>query len=183
MDEKAFTAGVIPGGLTTNKEIKILLCYIFSVFDLPISRSLVTYILTEEGLVNYFECVDALNDLLDIGNLRLCEDGCTLTDTGRNIAETLFEDIPLSVRERAVATMEDAVRFQKNQQQHRTELKKISDGYIVRCYLPEAANNLFSLELYAPDRRCAQIIERNFIMLGEQLIRSIIEQLTVDLDE
>ncbi len=184
MEEKAFTAGVAPGGLTTGKEIKILLCYLFSQLEEPLSHPLLTSALTKEGIVNYFECADALSDLLRTENLAIVEESlCSVTPTGRNIADNLYRELPITVRERALVLAKNCLVLQRNQKQHRTEIREIKDGFLVRCYLSDGSIDLFSVELYAPNRHYAQNIERNFIMNGESLIRSVIEQLTTESED
>jgi len=183
LDKKAFLAGVVPGGLTKSKEIKILICYLLSAVGEPVSHSLLLFTLSKEGLVNYFECADAIGELLESGGIELDDDMYILTDTGRNIADNLFQSVPVSIRERALAQMDDSLKLQKNRGQHRTKIRKVESGYLVRCSLSDDFSELFTMELYAPSRRHALCIERNFIVHGEQLIRSVIEQLTADTGE
>ncbi|MCL2539247.1 MAG: DUF4364 family protein [Oscillospiraceae bacterium] len=180
MDKKAFSAGVVPGGLTTSKEIKILICYLLLVVGEPVSHPLLLYTLSKEGLVNYFECADAIGELLESGGIEQADDVYSLTAVGRNIAENLFSSVPLSIREQALEQIDENLRMQKNRRQHRTEIHKTENGYTIRCTLSDDISDLFTMELYAPSRRHALCIERNFIMNGEQLIRSVIEQLTAD---
>ena len=67
---EAFTAGVKPGGLTDNLQIRILLCYMIKTAG-PITRETLQGALLQEQLVNYFEFADALADVekqqLEIG--------------------------------------------------------------------------------------------------------------------
>ena len=183
MQEKAFLGGVVPGGLTTSKEIKILICYLLSAIKEPVSHSLLITALTKEGLVNYFECADALGDLMQAENIVLQDDYYSLSEAGRDIAENLYENIPLTVRERVVRLANESLKLQKNRAQHHTRTRKINNGYVVRCWLSDNESELFSLELYAPNRRYAQNVERNFVMNGEELIRTTIANLTADADD
>lgn len=183
MDNHAFTAGVVPGGLTNEREIKILICHTLSQLDQPLSHSLLIGGLSKNGLVNYFECADALSDLVAAGNIRLTDEAYTATASGKNIADTLFRDIPLTVRDRAAEIAKDALTLQKNQRQHITETRKTENGYIVRCHLDDGGGEIFSMQLFSPNRRYAQNIERNFVMKGESLISDILAELTTDTDD
>ena len=60
---EAFTAGVKMGGLTNDTEIRILLCYLIKSVG-PVTREAMEAALLQEELVNYFEFVGALNDLV-----------------------------------------------------------------------------------------------------------------------
>ena len=180
MKDKAFTAGVVPGGLTSNQEIKILICYLLASIDESVAHAPLIGALTKEGLVNYFECADALGDLLHIGNIAMSNDRYTVTETGRNIADTLYSDLPLTVRERALKRTQEAVLLQKKSQQHHTMIRAVENGFIVRCFIDDNGSEIFAVELYAPSKYYAQNIQRNFVSCGEEIIRNLFEQLTAD---
>ena len=60
---EAFTAGVKPGGLTDDTQIRILLCYLIKTAG-PLTRDTLQGALLQEQLVNYFEFADALAEVL-----------------------------------------------------------------------------------------------------------------------
>ena len=98
---EAFTAGVKMGGLTNDTEIRILLCYLIKSVG-PVTREAMEAALLQEELVNYFEFVGALNDLVAQGLAIEGANGYTITDKGTTVAQTLSEDLPRSVRESAI---------------------------------------------------------------------------------
>ena len=51
---EAFTAGVRPGGLTDDTQIRMLLCYLVKVAG-PVKHETLQGALLQEQLVNYFE--------------------------------------------------------------------------------------------------------------------------------
>ena len=59
---EAFTAGVRPGGLTDDTQIRMLLCYLVKVAG-PVKRETMQGALLQEQLVNYFESADALAEV------------------------------------------------------------------------------------------------------------------------
>ena len=90
MRQDAFTGGVDPGGLWNQNDIRILLCYILSSVNAPLSGQDLSEILQRKALANYFEAGDALAALEQRGNVVRDEDGCyRVTEAGREIAETL----------------------------------------------------------------------------------------------
>ncbi|NMA07256.1 MAG: DUF4364 family protein [Ruminococcaceae bacterium] len=173
MDDRAFTAGVIPGGLTSDKEIKILICYLLLKVSEPVSHNVIISALTGE-LINYFALSDALADLLKLNNISMSENMYSLTESGRSIALTLTEEIPLTVRERTELSLKNAIRFYKNQQQHHTEILEIDDGFSVRCWISENNKELLSITIYAPSRKLALLVQKNFIEKGEEIIKDIL---------
>ena len=94
---EAFTAGVKMGGLTNDTEIRILLCYLIKSVG-PVTREAMEAALLQEELVNYFEFVGALNDLVAQGLAIEGANGYTITEKGTTVAQTLSEDLPRSVR-------------------------------------------------------------------------------------
>ena len=103
MEFDAFTGGVEPGGLRTKNQIRILICYLLSSVDAPLSRQDIIGIMQDNGLANYFEVTDALAELLGNGNITADEehpDLLSATRQARMIAKQLDAAVPLSVRER-----------------------------------------------------------------------------------
>lgn len=81
---EAFTAGVKMGGLTNDTEIRILLCYLIKSVG-PVTREAMEAALLQEELVNYFEFVGALNDLVAQGLAIEGANGYTITEKGTTV--------------------------------------------------------------------------------------------------
>lgn len=71
---EAFTAGVRPGGLTDDTQIRMLLCYLVKVAG-PVKRETMQGALLQEQLVNYFEFADALAEVEKQQLVTVDEDG------------------------------------------------------------------------------------------------------------
>ena len=99
---EAFTAGVRPGGLTDDTQIRMLLCYLVKVAG-PVKRETMQGALLQEQLVNYFEFADALAEVEKQQLVTVDEDGrYTITRRGTTVADTLAYDLPRTVRESAI---------------------------------------------------------------------------------
>ena len=85
---EAFTAGVKMGGLTNDTEIRILLCYLIKSVG-PVTREAMEAALLQEELVNYFEFVGALNDLVAQGLAIEGANGYTITEKGTTVAQKI----------------------------------------------------------------------------------------------
>ena len=123
---EAFTAGVKPGGLTDNLQIRILLCYMIKTAG-PITRETLQGALLQEQLVNYFEFADALADvekqqlvLHDAEN-----DSYTVTDKGFTVATTLAQDLPRTVRESAIRGVLQIQSWRHKAAMNRAEVQEI----------------------------------------------------------
>ncbi|MGI5887860.1 MAG: DUF4364 family protein [Oscillospiraceae bacterium] len=178
MQQDAFTAGVLPGGLTSNREIKIIICLVLNTIGEPVKHNLMMRALTDENLINYFEAADALTELMNFGHIRLNDDGCyVLTDTGRQIADTLYNDVPYTVKEKILDRAKDLYRKQINTDQHKVEIIEKDDGYLVRGTISDFGNEIFGIEVYAPNKLHAENIKQNFIDKGEEIMKDALSKL------
>lgn len=180
--DNAFTAGVVPGGLTQHKEIKILICYVLNELSAPLAHAYLLESISTEGLANYFECADAVSDLLEQGHIEQRAEGYVVTDTGRSIAELIAGDIPLTARERALRRAGELLRRQINQKQHKVDIARRDDGYLVRGAITDGDSEVFAVEIYAPNSTHAQNIRRNFIDHGQEIFMEAIEKLTTPVE-
>ncbi|MBQ9959906.1 MAG: DUF4364 family protein [Oscillospiraceae bacterium] len=179
MANDAFTAGVVPGGLNSHSDVKILLCYLLRVLDCAVGHDELVNALTERGLVNYFEITGSLAELQDAKHILQTDEGYSVTDTGRQIAEMLGDDLPLTVRERAVEEVRYALNYANKKRENQVEIRETANGFEVECTVSdEAAGPLFSLTLYVPGRKAANTVRKNFIEKAEELLRANISLLT-----
>ena len=161
----AFTGGVEPGGLRSKDEIRILLCYLLASVPAPLSRDDILTIMQENGFANYFEVTDSLSELEENGNV-LRTPGhpplYTVAEQGRMIARQLHMDLPLSVREKAVAAALSLLALARSKRENKVEVEEIEEGFIVTCHISGGEVELMRFSLYAPGRSQANLIEQSF---------------------
>lgn len=181
MKQDAFTGGVEPGGLWNRNDIRILLCYILSSVNGPLSAESISQIVQGKALANYFETGDALASLLKQGNVAVDQDGLyTVTPAGREIAQSLDATLPLSVRDKA---LEAAVRLMadaKARRENRVDIEEAGNGCRVTCHISGGKMDLMSVSLYVPDRAQAEMVERNFYRDPEGVYKLLLSFLTGD---
>ena len=181
MRQDAFTGGVDPGGLWNQNDIRILLCYILSSVNAPLSGQDLSEILQRKALANYFEAGDALAALEQRGNVVRNEDGCyRVTEAGREIAETLDATLPLSVRDKALEAAFTLLAQAKAQRENRVELQKIKQGYQVTCHISGGDMDLMAVTLYVPDRAQAEMVKRSFYKDPAGVYKLVLASLTKD---
>lgn len=181
MSRDAFTGGVEPGGLWTQNDIRILLCYILAGVDAPLSGESISQIIQGKALANYFEVGDALAALLRQGNIAQDEDGLyTVTASGREIAGSLDATLPLSVRDKALEAAMRLMADAKARRENRVEIAETEKGYQITCHISGGEMELMSVSLYAPDWNGAKLIERNFYQNPEAVYRLLLSSLTGD---
>lgn len=178
MTGNTFTQGVKPGGLTTDNEIRILICYILNSVPQPVTRAQMEDVLLGEELVNYFAMAENLAALLNQGLVTNSSNGYTVTDAGRNIGRTLGDDVPRTVRDAAVRGVIRAQQFAANAARHRCEIVPAAQGKEVRCQIEDGNGTLFNMALYMPDDLTAQAVKEKFIWHGDSVYKLILAALT-----
>ena len=111
MDFDALTGGVEPGGLRVKNDIRLLICYLLSSINAPLSKQDIVQIMQENSLANYFEVMDSLSEMIQKGTIDTVsfnqlnekEDCVICNDITRNIAKQLDSTLPISVRDCAVS--------------------------------------------------------------------------------
>lgn len=177
MSEK-FIEGVKPGGLSEAKEIRILLCHIMASVDAPITRAQIEEVLLGEELVNYFTLADSLSHLCSQGLAISGEDGYVLTEKGLTVAETLSNDVPITVRETAVRGVIRAQQYAIKTATYQSQIEKTTGGYLVNCNISDSGSPLFSMQLYMPTNTTAQAVKSTFNLNGDNVYKLILAALT-----
>ena len=181
MNQDVLTGGVEPGGLWSQNDIRILLCYILSSVDAPLSGEDLSRITQSKGLANYFEVGDALSALLKQGNVQKDAMECyTVTEAGRQIAGSLQAALPVSVRDKALEAALRLTAEARARRENRVDITQTEKGFQVVCHVSDGKMDLMSVSLYAPDRAQAEVIERNFYSDPENIYRVLLAALTGD---
>lgn len=178
--QDAFSAGVEPGGLYTSQEIKILVCYMLLGVGEPMDRQMVTELIAGNGMANFFETAAAVDELARQGHLTEEEGRISLTETGRQVGDTLAGMIPYTLRERSVKAALQLLTRIRREQENTVELEKLDHGYRVTCTIQDSASPLMSVSLRVADDMQAGLIRENFLDDPTLLYRSLLAILTGD---
>ncbi len=160
-----FRAGVKPGGLTADYEIKILICYVLYHVQRPIPVSMMMELLTAEGIANYFESANAAAGLVQSGHITIEKqqgEACYRnTELGESTAVSFERNLPRSIREKAVEAAKEGFARKDQRAHHETSVKKVEDGYLLTLTLHDIGSDLLSITLLLPDREnCRKVQER-----------------------
>lgn len=191
MDHNAFTGGVDPGGLWTQNDIRILICYILDSVRAPLTAEDLCRVLQGRALANYFESGDALAALEAQGHILSGPEGCTVTNTGRQIARDLDTGLPIAVRDKALEAAVELLAQARSRRENRVEIKDLPNGCRVSCSIAgglagisgagnTGSTDLMTLSLYVPDRPQAKLIEERFYRDPEGVYRLLLAALTGD---
>lgn len=183
MNDHAFTGGVDPGGLWTKNDIRILICYILSSVNAPLTGEDISGIMQGRALANYFETGDALAELEAAGHIRGTTEGYVIEPTGREIARGLDAGLPLAVRDKALEAAVSLLARARARRENRVEIEDRENGCRVRCLISGGdGGDLMELGLYVPDRAQAKMIEENFYKDPEGVYQLLLAALTGDKD-
>jgi hypothetical protein len=162
-DSNAFTQGVSPGGLRNTAQIKLLVEYLVSRLDEPLTADVAVEALTKHMLANYFESVQAVDELVANGSLMRDENGVlSLTEKGRRTLAEIGGELPASVRERALADAAAVLMRKKLEGTTDTKIEQTDDGCNVTCKVLHKDKVLLSVTLHAVDYEQAEKIADAF---------------------
>ncbi len=184
MDFDAFDAGIELGGLRNRDDIRLLVCYLLKSVDAPMTRQMLNEAMQEDGLANYFEVGQAIEELLKTGNITadiLDEDEViSVTAKGREAAELLQTSLPRTVREKAVNSAIRLTTRAKIERENKIEVKKEENGgYTITFTLFDRETELMKLSVYVSDSLQLETVKQNFINDPVKVYSTIITSLSV----
>ncbi len=159
----AFSGGVSLGGLRSKTQIKILITYLANSIKEPLKSSLIIEALQKHGLANYFETTQALDDLLESGNLSTADGLIYITPKGALSVDGLEQELPKSVKETALADALNLMLLEKRESENTVDIKKAEKGYYVTFKVFHKEEALMELTVYAADFEQAEQLKRNFL--------------------
>ncbi len=188
MEYEAFSGGVEPGGLRTTYEINILVCYVLKTVDAQFTKAQLTEVLQRDGLVNYFELANSLNELVRLGQVTVSkneagEDCYCVTELGAQACAAIERTVSVSVRDKAVKAALRLMKKIERERKNKVEIIKADDGYIVSMRILDYGSDLMELKLFLPDANQASLVKRQFLNDPQLLYKGVLSLLVRDLEE
>ncbi len=179
----ALSEGIELGGLRNKDEIRVLIGYLLKTVDSPISREQIGNIMQDQGIANYFEAMDAISELLSNGNVTSTfqdeKELLTITDIGRAAIATLEQDLPRTVREKAVKSAIRFMTLEKNERENEVKIEPTSDGYTISFSLKDRDSSMMDLSMFVPDKEQAERLKANFVEDPARVYSSILAALMI----
>lgn len=184
MEYDAFDGGIEFGGLRDRDDIRLLVCYLLKSIDVPMTRMMLNDAMQQDGLANYFEVGQAIEELLKTGNLTADivgdEEVVTVTEKGRAAAELLQTTLPKTVREKAVNAAIRLTTKAKIERENKITVKKEEGGgYTITFSIFDRDTELMKLSVYVVDDLQLEQVKNNFIEDPVKVYSTIITSLTV----
>ena len=180
MPHDIFMEDVAPGSPTTINEVKNLI--LFALGGRSLSFAVIHESLRERDLVNYFELVHALGELISSGHVTVESEGeieyYQSTALGEKTVEELGGSLPPSVRKKAVDSVERAINRQRRLSEVRTDIIPDNGGYRLYLSLPDAETELISLSVFTTTREESENMRNRFLNDPLYVYKSIMELLS-----
>lgn len=177
-DYDAFTAGIQPGGLRNTAQIKILIGFIVKNLECRVERNKLLQVLSIHGIANYFEISQALDEMIESGNLRCDENKkLSITDKGRIAVSELEGEIPRSVRERALSDVLRRCTIERRESETKIEVEQLEKGANVSFTVSSGSDVLMRLTVFAADDFQVEKIRNNFLKDPVSLYAGIVTSL------
>jgi len=183
MSNDAFTAGIEHGGLTTDYEVRILICWLLSKVDRPVTMGKLNEALQQDALVNYFELARGTGNLLSTGHIVEGEHGereeapLVITPLGRETGETLERSLPLTVREKSLAALTYVLKRERMERENAVTIEKRPDGCIMHMQISDISSDLLNLSMYVPTEEMCEQMREKFLNDPAALYRVIVTHL------
>ncbi len=179
MPYDTFIGGVKPGGLNSQRHIKILLCYLINSVQNPLSEQEIKDALTGEELVNYFELANMLSEMVNESLVKKEEDKYYILTKGKHIAEALSSEVPITIREIALKSAIRMQRFAYKSATNKARAERLKDGsYNVLCSLEDRGDTIFSFSINMPDKMSADFACEHFVENGDTVYALMLAGIT-----
>ncbi|MDR2909592.1 MAG: DUF4364 family protein [Oscillospiraceae bacterium] len=188
MESGIFRAGVLPGAPSTEDEIRMLLCYMLEGAGEPLSFDQLFDALSEGSLVNYFELIEELRYLEELGGLAARKAGggqklYRVTERGSKIAAEFERQIPLSARERALSSVKKVLARERRKREVKTSRAPSGGGFVLELAIPDAPktdNELISIRVFVPAKEECDLLEARFLNAPATVYKGVMALLSGD---
>ena len=165
--------------LTDTYAVKILICYFLKQINRPITPDQLTDIATNDGVLNYFVFMEAMNQMLESGTITIEErDGeeyYVLSEIARAGADDFKKIVPRSFRERILSSGLKFFAKLKNDRDVKVCVTEQNRGYAVNCICTDGTMVLMDLKLFAPDKEQANMLADKIMLNPSEFYGKILD--------
>lgn len=187
----------MPSPLREKNEIKIFILFLLDKIGYPLDYNTIGSIVVQDGIVRFFDFADAFYELVDAGHVVRAEnDGEQLslheenesnekfriTDTGREVAHVLGENLMVTVREQGTRSALRHLSLQSLGAAVDQNYEPLGDGYLYHCSIKDKKGDVLAVDLRVDDRRMLDRILQNFADKPEIIYRGILALLSGDVN-
>lgn len=183
----AFPVDDTVGGIRSTEKIRIIICYILKNVDAPLTRDNMQSALYDNGIANYFEISQAIDNLLDVDAIEIRDNTLILNQKGEQIARDLNDELSLFIKNKAVRAAKLTVVYEKRKKENDISIVKLDDKkYRLDITLlsglagNENTDELMKVSVFVTDSLQAETMKTTFLNNPVRLYEKVIEALTED---
>lgn len=183
----AFPVDDTTGGIRSTEKIRIIICYILKNIGTPLTRDYIQSALYDNGIANYFEISQAIDNLIDVGAVDCNDNILTLNDKGRQIARDLKDELSLYIKNKAIRAVQLTLIYERRKKENEISISKVGENkYRLDITLlsgvadSENKDELMNVSVYVSDSFQAETMKTTFLNNPVRLYQKIIEALTED---
>ncbi len=173
----------IIGGLNSVGDVKVLVLYILNYAGMPLSKDNIVKIAMQDGLVEYFDLMQAIDEGLLTGIIDIIgkdsPDILRITEIGRQTLSMFERSLPHNVVRKNQSALLKMLADIEREKSVKADIQKTKNGYEVACTLLDGEDTLLQYKLFVPTQIQAQMIVDQFKSNPTQKYKSIL-QLLID---
>ena len=180
----AFPVDETTGGLRSTEKIRIIICYILMNTSARLTREDMLATLYDNGIANYFEISQAIDNLLDVGAVTIQDSALILDEKGEKIARELEDELSVYIKNKAIRAARLTAVYEKRKRENDVSITKLSNrNYRLDITMHsglEAENDdrMLDISVYVTDKIQAEGMKNTFLNNPVKLYEKIIEALT-----
>ncbi len=181
----AFPVDDNTGGIRSTEKIRIIICYVLRSCSGVLSKDDLLSALYDNGIANYFELCQAVDDLLEVNAISTVDNRLIINDNGIQIARDLENELSLFIRNKAVRAAKLTALYEKRKRENIVSVTKTDDGKLrldITLLSAEAesesSEELLKVSVYATDSQQAETMKSTFLNNPVRLYESVIQALT-----
>lgn len=169
-------------------QAKILILYLLGNIGESAEFTTINDMVSQDGLVNYFDFADAFSDLLEKGQIvsrERSKDGeplYTITDEGRAVLETYQGEMLSDVRQKALRHAMRVLAFKSQGVRQTCRILETAGGWTLQCTIADRQKTLFETSVFLTDRRYAEQMRANFEDRADIIFRGVLSLLSGDVN-
>ncbi len=169
-------------------QAKILILYLLGNIGESVEFTTINDMISQDGLVNYFDFADAFSDLLEKGQIASDsqtsegEPLYTITDEGRSVLESYQGEMLSDMRQRALRHAMRVLAFKSRGVRQTARLVETAGGWTLQCTVADRQKTLFETSVFLTDRRLAEQMQTNFEDRADIIYRGVLSLLSGDVN-
>ncbi len=154
------------GGLHEIPDVKALILYLLKEANCVLKEGQLTDVMMADGLVEYFDYTQAVEQLLMKGMIDIAsldETGSyRITKQGLAVVEEYEQRLPHNVKCKTLDALKAMLRQKQEDDQIYAEIQPSDSGFSVTCTIREGGETMLSYQVLVPDRKDAYYVAERF---------------------